>query len=370
MNKCFVSYSICTFMGLIVLLFCSCNDVESNVNSVEGPDYVRIIPVFQQNRSRAGLSDLTQDFYLYAFEGKSVRGKNIHYSYVSDAWSAESEIIWPSGEEFISFYGLSQPFANGDGISNLKMNYKNQYFDFYSDPDNPKELLYASTINTTRTKQKGAVTLAFGRSLASPYFTCVQGIENVTIIVSEVIVHNLVSTATLTFNSSFDSYAEWTLLKSDGNYANYSQKLDSPVTLNPDMTTAVQISKEWKWIPQKPTKWSTKKTMAVPITTADANHESYVELKCKIIQNGNYVWGGSAGSSNEYESVYFPFSTNFNAQAYNNAIRLKFSTTGAYMEDGTPFKPREGAQFTLANWVTEDLWIDPWEEEEPEDLIF
>jgi hypothetical protein len=95
--------------------------------------------------------------------------------------------------------------------------------------------------------------------------------------------------------------------------------------------------------------------------------QSYVELKCQIIINGRYVWGGGTGAL-KYESVYIPFNSNFNKANYKTAIVLTFD--GGFMADGKPLEPHEGDEFTLADWLVTDVSVDPWEEEEPEDLIF
>ena len=368
MRRSLFTYSL--YIGIVVLFFlCSAcsNSVESNDStSYNGEEHlVKIIPELKQH-SRAGLDDAISDFYVTGFAGRFVRGKNIHYSFNSNEWIADGSIVWPSGDGMINFYALSQPYLDGDGISNSKINSTNQYFTFTCDPDNPRDLLYSSALNTTESMMNGQVQLNFVYALAYPYFTCVQAIDDVTVNIKEIVVHNLESMGTFTFDKTMGSFGEWTEI--DTAYATYRQVLETPVTLNPNQTTAVTISEKWKWIPQRPKKWTTTADNPVPITTADENHECYVELKCQIIKDGSYLWGAASGE-NEYESVYYPFGTNFNSQAYQRAIKLKF--TGGYLSDGTPFKPHSGSgQFTIAEWITIDALVDPWEEMDPEDLIF
>lgn len=353
---------------IIIMSFVGCTNL-TELNNSETDDYelVEIIPIFPWEKSRA-ISDVLSEFYLSSFSGRSNKGRNIHYTFDGTAWNASSSIVWPTGSAKISFWGLSQKFEDANGLSNTSIKYNTQTFDYYCDPANPKNLLYASKLNTTRDEQGGKVSLAFNYALANPYFTCVQAIEteNVTVIINEVVVHNLKTTGTFEYSASRNSYGTWTL--NNDLYGNYTKVLSSPVTLNPDKVTAVTLTDKWFWMPQRLTKWSTTATTPVPITTADANHQCYVELKCKIIANGSYVWGGAAGSANEWESVYYPLGTNVNSQGYNRAIKLKFD--GGYFDDGTPFKPREGSDFTIAEWIQQDVLIEHWEEEEPEDLNF
>jgi hypothetical protein len=353
---------------IIIMSFIGCTNL-TELNNSETDDYelVEIIPIFPWEKSRA-ISDVLSEFYLSSFSGRSNKGRNIHYTFDGTAWNASSSIVWPTGSAKIGFWGLSQKFEDANGLSNTSIKYNKQTFDYYCDPANPKNLLYASKLNTTRDEQGGKVSLAFNYALANPYFTCVQAIEteNVTVIINEVVVHNLKTTGTFEYSATRNSYGTWTL--NNDLYGNYTKVLSSPVTLNPDKVTAVTLTDKWFWMPQRLTKWSTTATTPVPITTADANHQCYVELKCKIIANGSYVWGGAAGSANEWESVYYPLGTNVNSQGYNRAIKLKFD--GGYFDDGTPFKPREGSEFSIAEWIQQDVLIEHWEEEEPEDLVF
>lgn len=361
----YISKSIICFVLLLPILGCS-NSTELN-RETDGYDVVEIVPIFPWSSSRA-ISDVLTEFYVTSYSGRTLKGRNIHYTFDGTAWKASSSLVWPSMTTKISFWGLSQKFDDVNGMSNTSITSTSQTFDFTCDPANPRDLLYASKINTTKKEQSGKVSLAFNYALARPYFTCVQAIEteNVTVIINEVVVHNLKTTAKFKYSTTRNSNGSWTV--NNDLYANYSKVLSSPVTLNPDKVTAVTLTDRWYWIPQRITKWSTTATTPVPISTADANHQCYVEMKCKIIVNGSYVWGGSAGSANEWESVYYPFGTNFNSNGYNRAIKLSFD--GGYLDDGTPFKPREGSDFTIAEWIQQDVLIEHWEEEEPEDLNF
>lgn len=352
---------------VLVSIMLGCTSSLDNNQDDDNYSFVEIVPTFPWSNSRA-ISDVITEFYVTSYSGRSLKGRNIHYTYDGTAWNADRAIAWPTGSTKISFWGLSQKMDNVDEITNTTMTSTVQRFDYTCDPSNPRDLMYASTVNTTQAAQGGKVALAFNYALANPYFTCVQAIEteNVTVVINEVIVHNLKTTGTFEYSKTLNSNGTWTL--NNDLYANFSKVLPSPVTLNPDKVTAVTLTDKWFWMPQRPTKWTTTATTPVPITTADANHQCYVELKCKIIANGSYVWGGAAGSANEWESVYYPFGTNFNSKGYNRAIKLKFD--GGYFDDGTPFKPREGSEFSIAEWIQQDVLIEHWEEEEPEDLIF
>lgn len=355
-------------IGVLSTIFLnSCSDTTESGMRVDdsyiGKPVTFTASIRERESSRFAASEIMSEFYVYSYAGKANKGRNIKYTWDGSAWGSDKSIMWPTTE--ISFWGLSRTFANGGEISNAKMLYNDQHFNYTVFPDSAKNLFYASKLNTTSSALGGNVHLDFVYALAYPYFTCVQAIDNVRIIVKEVIVHNLKTTGTLTFSTTIDSEAKWTLV--DSLYGNYKQVLSTPVELNPDQKTAVQISDPWIFMPQLPVKWKTKDGSPVTIHEADSLHHSYVEIKCQIIQNGSYVWGAPSGE-NEYESVYYPFGTNFRTQGYQRAIKLSF--TGGYLEDGTPWKPHSGTEITIASWVTMDVLVDPWEEMDPEDLEF
>jgi hypothetical protein len=366
MHRIHLTYKL--FICVLVTIFLnSCSkDIGSGLNvddSDTGIPVTFTASIDKKISSRFAASDVMTEFYVYAFSGSSTKARNIKYTWDGSGWVSTGRVNWPRNE--ISFYGLSRSFANGDEISNSNMSDEEQYFDYTVSPDNPKNLFFASKLNTTSSAQGGNVHLDFVYALAYPYFTCVQGIDDVRIIINEIIVHNLKTTGTLTFSTTNDSEAKWTLV--DGSYGDYKQVLETPVELNPNQRTAVTISQPWIWMPQRPDGWETEPGAPVTIQEADALHQCYVEIKCQIIKDGNYLWGAASGE-NEYESVYYPFDTNFRARGYQRAIKLSF--TGGYLEDGTPWKPRSGAAITIASWITIDTLVNPWEEMDPEDLIF
>ena len=202
---------ICVVMFIVSFFLCCSNSIDTNVDNDES-HVVAIIPIFPWSSSRV-LSDLLSEFYITSYSGRSLKGRNVHYTFDGSAWNADKTIVWPTGSTKISFWGLSQKFDDIDGITNTSMTSTVHKFDYTCDPANPKNLLYASKLNTTQAEQGGKITLAFNYALANPYFTCVQAIEteNVTVIINEVIVHNLKTTGTFEYSTKANSDGTWKL---------------------------------------------------------------------------------------------------------------------------------------------------------------
>ena len=126
--------------------------------------------------SRAGAVSFTQisEFYVSAYSGSSSKGKNVRYYLEDGVWKKAGLITWPTGTKTISFWGLSQKFENANGLTDVKVTKSLQTFRFTIDPENPRDLSYASRLNVTSEQVGGQVVLSFLHALAYPYFTCAQ----------------------------------------------------------------------------------------------------------------------------------------------------------------------------------------------------
>lgn len=360
-----------TVIYIIGFIVSGCTYNENSINGevMDSEFIVKFIPIVKNRHISRVESDESQteltEFYVNAWSGMFSKGKDVRNYLVNGSWTSDTQINWPANNQKISFWALNRPFANGGEISESKMNRSTQQFVYTLNPEDPKDLMYASRLNTFYDETDGTVPLNFIYSLAYPKFTCKQGIEDALISIKEVIIHNLKTSSKLVFDSKYNSEATWNAVSEDL-YGNFKKILDPAVVLIPN--EVVDLTGSWILMPQKVTKWNTKTTASMPISEADEKHQCYVELKCKIIKDeGIYAWGHSTGD-NEYESIYIPFSTSFNSQSYVKTIRLNLSATGIYNSDGTVFTPR--AELMNSTWVTEDIIVDPWEELPEEDLEF
>lgn len=350
----------------------SCADNADNIAegiSIDSDRIVEFVPYIKgQLVSRAGSSsdnDFTE-FYVNAWSGLFSKGRDVRIYLSNGAWVSDVSINWPAGTTAISFWALNRPFANGGEISGSQMTRNVQKFTYTLNPEEPKDLMYASRLKTNYEQAQGKVAMNFMYSLAYPSLTCRIGTSNEYVVaISEVIFHNLKTSGTFEFSKEYNSDGTWTVL--DTEYGTFRKVLNTPVILKHEANDTVHLGGSWILMPQKVTKWKTKSSSPVTIAEADEKHQCYVELKCKIIKEGGiYTWGHPKGQEDEYESVYVPFGTSFNKQGYNNEIRLTF--TGGFNADGTLFTGREGIAF--APWVTEDIIVEPWEELPEEDLEF
>ena len=109
-------------------------------------------------------------------------------------------------------------------------------------------------------------------------------------------------------------------------------------------------------LPQISNAWSTTPTQPVSIAEADKNHETYLEISMKLIDNGKYLFG----SETEYETVYLPFNT-IHIDSYHHkegwqpgyryVYRIYFG--GGYDADGKLIQKSPTVEATVEEWQDE-----------------
>ena len=110
---------------------------------------------------------------------------------------------------------------------------------------------------------------------------------------------------------------------------------------------------------------------AIPISTADANHQTYLEVKCQIIKTdtGEYVAGNvdNSDSSNPmFATVYFPFP--YNQKASNLSINVRNANNridfnGGFDANGEDFlenNAKVDVVVTSDEGIENDVVQDPW----------
>lgn len=354
-------------LSAIVLAGCESDRHFIADNDIMQDSIVHFVPTLYEQLSRADVaSEELTDFYVTAYSNKFLRGDNIHYFKTGETWASSQYIIWPGAEVPISFWALSKDF---ESTIDPWIAPEEQVFDYTADPQNPEVLRIASYLNTNYKKMNGRVQLAFRKALASPKFLCIQAIQNVTILIKSISIHNLAKTGSFYYSKTTNSAGTWTIYQDKASdFEVYTQTFDDPITLNPDCHTSVAISDFWYLIPQDVYAWDPNDG-GIDYADSDGNWACYTEIKCKMITNDTRlcIWGQPSGE-NEYESLYVPFKTNMEAMGYNQNITLLFD--GGYMYNGQPFSPHDGVPLTYATWVKTVPIANPWIEKDPEDIIF
>lgn len=150
--------------------------------------------------------------------------------------------------------------------------------------------------------------------------------------------------------------ADWTL---EDSYDSFSDCIEKEIEIHDRGSDPVRLSNIYKplfVLPQISNAWSTTQTQPVSIAEADKNHETYLEISMKLIDDGKYLFG----SETEYETVYLPFNTihidsNQHKEGwqpgYRYVYRIYFG--GGYDADGKLIQKGTTIDTTVEEWQDE-----------------
>ena len=107
--------------------------------------------------------------------------------------------------------------------------------------------------------------------------------------------------------------------------------------------TDISVDAPMLFVPQELTAWDVKKTKA----EADTEHQAYLEIACKIKQEGVYLYG----SASEYKTLYVPFGTKWD-QGKCYTYTLIFG--GGYDDHGLPILQPINFEAETGDWPEPD----------------
>ena len=193
--------------------------------------------------------------------------------------------------------------------------------------------------------------------------------------INKIEIHNLVRAGKFAYNEKTAGAGTWSLLDSWGTYS----KTFSPVSVNPKVAKKQVTPSDDSFIliPQNTStrKWTTTEASPVTLATADAAHQVYLAVYCRIFKestagSGVYdqcVWGTSGES--DYKPIYIPLAKSWSKS--NSATTIVFDIGQGFKADGTVWEQEAGDQITfsesmlLESELDDSDNIDPWEEDEP-----
>ena len=233
-------------------------------------------------------------------------GVTITYNSKWDYANASDCHYWP--ETPLNFYAISPGTYDPSKISyswNIAKDSKTiTYisFDEYGNTTNPSslDLMYAVTKNQEKSKNGGTVNLQFKHILSQIVFQAKTRYDNMKVEIKDVLIHNVYRKGTFTFPSSTEpSQSDWET--NDLLYGAKTHIIKDQNIVVKDKNTAEDISSKNPslFIPQKLTAWEPDKKNKAQ---ADAAKLSYLEINCRIQQNGVYVFGKDGDDG--YKTLY------------------------------------------------------------------
>ena len=296
------------------------------------------------------------DIYFYAYQGNTRKAANVRYTLDGTIWKAYStKITWPSSAA-ISIFGLSDSYKDV-----LLDNMKERYIHYDIDPDAPHDVYYGSTLNTTKAKSGGNVNMNFTRLVSRVHFSCKNSMADGQVHINRIEVHNLVRSGKFAYNEKTNGAGTWTLLDAWGTYGK-----DVPVAVvNPKVAKQQVTSNDDSFIliPQNTskTKWATTADNPVTLTAADAAHQVYLAVYCKVYKEseaGSGVWDHCVWGNDDYKPIYLPLAKSWSKS--NSATTIVFDIGQGFKADGSAWEPDAGDVITFS----ESMQLEPDEDDE------
>lgn len=357
-----------------------CSDTElASIDTAQEKTPIGFHTVGSQMGSRANIIDngnITKtDFKVYAFtnDGTAFMGNNdteenaydhngvlIKYDESSNTWkyaNAADLRYWPEDTP-LDFYAVNPGSVAEEelkGYYNWKINKETQQityssFDEYKANTAHKniDVMYAIAKNQTKDPNNGKVKFNFKHILSQIVFQAKTQYEGMQVDIKDIKIYNCKPSGTFTFPTT-ESPAQNNWHSAD------NLKGPIPFTVVKDQTIKVKsavkptdISSDTPLllVPQELNKpWDTKTTPKAK-AQADKDFESYLEINCRIQQNGVYVFGKEG-----YTTLWVPFSASWEP-GKRYVYTLIFG--GGYTEEGQ----------TILTPINFDAKVDNWKEDD------
>lgn len=330
--------------------------------------------VGNQAETRATIIDASNitstDFNVYAFtnDGKAFMGTNdteaghngINISYKgvegSKKWdyTTPSELrYWPESTTPLNFYAVNPGTFKEDYMPQYgwKFNSNEQKISYtcFDEFGTSKlaniDVMYAIAPNQTKAQNNGTVKFIFKHILSQVVFKAKTQLENMEVEINEIKIHNSQMGGTYTLPTESTTEGTWALTvpKSGSNWKTFTVVTGQTIKVN-STSKDISVNTPMLFVPQKLTAWQTNATTAKTQTEADAAHESYLGITCKIKQGDVYLFGDDSN----YKTLYVPFGTTWE-QGKRYTYTLIFG--GGYDENGKPILQPINFEAKAEDWT-------------------
>ena len=231
----------------------------------------------------------------------------------------------------------------GWNISNNTKTISYSPLDEYAGRTDKKNLdvMYAIAPNQTQTKENGGrVKFQFKHILSQVVFKAKTQLENMEVEIKEMKIHNPWTKGTYTLPTTSSEKGTWALTIGSKRGAFTVVKDKSISVTSKETATEISVDGPMLFVPQTLTAWDVKKTKG----DADKAGESYLEITCKIKQDGVYVFAPEGN----YGTLYVPF-----GPTWEQGKRYTYTPIfgGGYDEHGLPILQPINFEAEAGNWV-------------------
>lgn len=286
-------------------------------------------------------------------KGIKIVNKSGEWDYANDAdihyWPANTALnfyaVSPGSFEKVE-ENMEMTNVYGWNISNNTKTISYSPLDEYAGRTDKKNLdvMYAIAPNQTQTKENGGrVKFQFKHILSQVVFKAKTQLENMEVEIKEMKIHNPWTKGTYTLPTTSSEKGTWALTDPTigSKRGAFTVVKDKSISVTSKETaTEISVDGPMLFVPQTLTAWDVKKTKE----DADKAGESYLEITCKIKQDGVYVFAPEGN----YGTLYVPFGPTWE-QGKRYTYTLIFG--GGYDEHGLPILQPINFEAEAGNWV-------------------
>ena len=310
-------------------------------------------------------SNLTStDFDVFAFtaDGTAFMGKNdtvfehdgVKIVYKNGKWDydkASDLRYWPT--EALDFYAFNPGTVSDDmmgfyswEVTKDVQKIRYSCIDEYGAGTHANyDVMYAIAKDRTKDMNNGVVKFNFKHILSQVVFKAKTEYDNMQVDINMIKIYNVKIGGVFTLPAAADVTGNWSdldgLPSEASGLGTFTVVKDANITVKSN-TTATDISTSMLNRPQELTAWKVSDTATKSKLQADNAKQCYLEIACKIRQNGVYL----LGSADNYGTIYVPFGDiwvagkrhiytlifgggyNDQGEAVLNPIRFDAETTG------------------------------------------
>lgn len=286
-------------------------------------------------------------------KGIKIVNKSGEWDYANDAdihyWPANTALnfyaVSPGSFEKVE-ENMEMTNVYGWNISNNTKTISYSPLDEYAGRTDKKNLdvMYAIAPNQTQTKENGGrVKFQFKHILSQVVFKAKTQLEKMEVEIKEMKIHNPWTKGTYTLPTTSSEKGTWALTDPTigSKRGAFTVVKDKSISVTSKETaTEISVDGPMLFVPQTLTAWDVKKTKG----DADKAGESYLEITCKIKQDGVYVFAPEGN----YGTLYVPFGPTWE-QGKRYTYTLIFG--GGYDEHGLPILQPINFEAEAGNWV-------------------
>lgn len=285
-------------------------------------------------------------------KGIKIVNKSGEWDYANDAdihyWPANTALnfyaVSPGSFEKVE-ENMEMTNVYGWNISNNTKTISYSPLDEYAGRTDKKNLdvMYAIAPNQTQTKENGGrVKFQFKHILSQVMFKAKTQLENMEVEIKEMKIHNPWTKGTYTLPTTSSEKGTWALTDPTigSKRGAFTVVKDKSISVTSKETaTEISVDGPMLFVPQTLTAWDVKKTKE----DADKAGESYLEITCKIKQDGVYVFA----TEGNYGTLYVPF-----GQTWEQGKRYTYTLIfgGGYDEHGQPILQPINFEAVAGNW--------------------